>query len=226
MGGPHSFEEEINHRNRKVQTSLLWYFHGWNDGFDFLVVSHFPLYPSQNHKDQNADSIQNGEEHSMRKYLFMSFQPRLCASHLCPMLTNTGPCPFLALLVLPREKAMAPRSTTLASEIPRMEEPGGLQSMGSRRVGHDWAPSLWLSLSCAGEGNGNPLQCSCLENPGDGSLVGCRPWGRTESDTIGVIWQQQQQPCPISLSSKVLPWTYTWDEGNFLCRFWKGEEVR
>ena len=40
------------------------------------------------------------------------------------MLTNTGPCPFLALLVLPREKAMAPRSTTLASEIPRMEEPG------------------------------------------------------------------------------------------------------
>ena len=66
-----------------------------------------------------------------------------------------------------------------------------------------------FSLSCAGEGNGSPLQCSCLENPGDGSLVGCRPWGRTESDTIGVIWQQQQQSCPISLSSKVLPWTYT-----------------
>ena len=144
MGGPHCFEEETNQRNKKVQTSLFWYLHGWNDGFDFLVVSCFPLYPSQNHKDQNADSIQNSEEHSMRKYLFMSFQPRLCASHLCPMLTNTGPCPFLALLVLPREKAMAPLSTTLASEIPWMEEPGGLQSMGSRRVGHDWAPSLSL----------------------------------------------------------------------------------
>ena len=40
-----------------------------------------------------------------------------------------------------------------------------------------------FSLSCIGEGNGNPLQCSCLENPRDGSLVGCRLWGRTESDT-------------------------------------------
>ena len=42
-----------------------------------------------------------------------------------------------------------------------------------------------FSLSCIGEGNGNPLQCSCLENPRDGgSLVGCRLWGGTESDTI------------------------------------------
>ena len=35
------------------------------------------------------------------------------------------------------EKAMAPHSSTLAWRIPWMEEPGGLQSMGSRRVGHD-----------------------------------------------------------------------------------------
>ena len=38
-----------------------------------------------------------------------------------------------------------------------------------------------FSLSCIGEGNGNPLQCSCLENPRDGgSLMGCRLWGHTE----------------------------------------------
>ena len=61
---------------------------------------------------------------------------------------------------------MAPHSSTLAWKIPWMEEPGRLQSMGSLRVGHDWATSL--SLSCIGEGNGNPLQCSCLENPRDG----------------------------------------------------------
>ena len=40
-----------------------------------------------------------------------------------------------------------------------------------------------FSLSCIGEGNGNPLQCSCLENSRDGSLVGCRLWGRTELET-------------------------------------------
>jgi len=61
------------------------------------------------------------------------------------------------------EKAMAPQPSTLAWKIPWMEEPGRLQSMGLLRAGHDWA----TSLSCTGEGNGNPLQCSCLENPRD-----------------------------------------------------------
>ena len=111
---------------------------------------------------------------------------------------------------------MAPHSNILAWKIPWTEEPGGLQSMGSLRVGHDRATSLSLStfmhwrkkwqltpvflpgesqgrgnlvgcclwgrtesdmterlhfhfpLSCIGERNGNPLQCSCLENPRDG----------------------------------------------------------
>ena len=40
------------------------------------------------------------------------------------------------ILLIP-EKAMAPHSSTLAWKIPWMEEPGGLQSMGSPRVGHD-----------------------------------------------------------------------------------------
>ena len=61
---------------------------------------------------------------------------------------------------------MAPHSSTFAWKIPWMEGPGGLQSMGSLRVWHNWATSL--SLPCIGEGNGNPLQCSCLENPRDG----------------------------------------------------------
>ena len=42
------------------------------------------------------------------------------------------------------EKAMAPHSSTLAWKIPWMEEPSGLQSMGSWRIGHDWTISLWL----------------------------------------------------------------------------------
>ena len=42
------------------------------------------------------------------------------------------------------EKAMAPHSSTLTWKIPWTEEPGRLQSMGSLRVGHDWAISLSL----------------------------------------------------------------------------------
>ena len=44
-----------------------------------------------------------------------------------------------------------------------------------------------FSLSCIGEGNGNPLQYSLPgESQGWGSLVGCRLWGRTESDMTEV----------------------------------------
>ena len=65
------------------------------------------------------------------------------------------------------EKAMAPHSSTLAWKIPWMEEPGRLQSMGSLRDGQTERLHFHFSLSCVGEGNGNPLQCSCLENPRD-----------------------------------------------------------
>ena len=82
---------------------------------------------------------------------------------------------------------MAPHSSTLAWKIPLMEEPGGPQSMGSLRVGQDSAASLHFSLSCIGEGNGNPLQCSCLENPRDrGASWAARLWGRTELDMTEV----------------------------------------
>ena len=40
------------------------------------------------------------------------------------------------------EKATAPHSSILAWKIPWMEEPGGRQSMGSQRVGHDWMTKL------------------------------------------------------------------------------------
>ena len=79
------------------------------------------------------------------------------------------------------EKAMAPHCSTLAWKIPWMEEPGRLQSMGSLRVGHDWVTSL--SLSCIGEGNGNPLQCFCLENPRHGGAWWAAISGVTQSQT-------------------------------------------
>ena len=66
---------------------------------------------------------------------------------------------------------MAPHSSTLAWKIPWMAEPGRLQSMGSLGVGQHF------SLSCIGEGNVNPLQYSCLENPRDGGADGLPSMG-------------------------------------------------
>ena len=79
------------------------------------------------------------------------------------------------------EKAMAPHSWTLAWKIPWMEDPGRPQSMGSLRVGRDWVTSL--SLSCIGEGQGNPVQCSCLENPRDGGACWAAVYGVAQSRT-------------------------------------------
>ena len=78
---------------------------------------------------------------------------------------------------------MAPHSSSLAWKIPWMEEPGGLQSMGWLRVRHNWVTSLSFSLSCIGEGNGNPLQCSCLENPRDGGAWWAAVYGVARSWT-------------------------------------------
>ena len=80
-------------------------------------------------------------------------------------------CPYM-------EKAMAPHSSTLAWKIPWMEEPGGLQSMGLQRVGHDWETSLWLFIFMHWRRKWQPTPVFLPgESQGWGSLVGCRLWG-------------------------------------------------
>ena len=81
------------------------------------------------------------------------------------------------------EKAMAPHSSTLVWKIPWTEESGRLQSMGSLRVEHNWGSSLSLFTFIDGEGNGNPLQCSCLENPRDGVAWWAAIYGVAQSRT-------------------------------------------
>ena len=81
------------------------------------------------------------------------------------------------------EKAMAPLSSTLAWKIPWTEEPGRLQSMGLLESDTTEQLHFHFSLSCIGEGNGNPLQCSCLENPRDGGAWWAAMYGVTQSRT-------------------------------------------
>ena len=111
---------------------------------------------------------------------------------------------------------MVTHSSTLAWKIPWMEEPGRLQSMGSRRVRHDWATSLSLFTFMHWRRKWQPTPVFL---PGESqvqrSLVGCRLWGLTESDTTEETQQQQQQQMVsktfyhlslyISLSSFISP---------------------
>ena len=73
---------------------------------------------------------------------------------------------------IPLLYSVATHFSVLAWRIPGTEEPGGLPSMGSHRVGHDWS---------------DLARMRALEKEmGRRSLVGCRLWGCTESDTTEV----------------------------------------
>ena len=78
---------------------------------------------------------------------------------------------------------MAPYSSTVAWKIPWTEELGRLQSMGSLELDTTERLPFHFSLSCIGEVNGNPLLCSCLENPRDGGAWWAAIYGITQSWT-------------------------------------------
>ena len=84
---------------------------------------------------------------------------------------------------------MAPHSSTVAWRVPWMEEPGGLRSMGSLRVGHDLVTLLSLFTFTFMHWR-RKWQSTPVFLPGEsqeqGSLEGCRLWDRTESDTTEV----------------------------------------
>ena len=82
---------------------------------------------------------------------------------------------------------MAPHSSTLAWKLPWTEEPGRLQSMGSLRVGHDLVTSLSVFTFVHRRRKWQPTPVFLpAESQGRRSLVGCRLWGRTESDMTEV----------------------------------------
>ena len=87
---------------------------------------------------------------------------------------------------------MATHSSMLAWKIPWTEEPTyspwGRQELGTTEQLH-----FHFSLSCIGEGNGNLLQCSCLENPRDGGAWWAAVYGVAQSDTTEATSQQQQR---------------------------------
>ena len=104
-----------------------------------------------------------------------------------------------------REKAKATHSSTLAWQIPWTEEPGRLlRVLGSLRVGNDRATSLSLFTCMHWRRKWQPTPVFLTgESQGQGSLVGCRLWGHTESDTTEMTQQQQQQ----SILAWRIPWT-------------------
>ena len=121
------------------------------------------------------------------------------------------------------EKAMAPHSSTLAWKIPWMEEPGRLQSMGSHRVGHDWANSFSLFTFMHWRRKWQPTPVFLPgESQGWGSLVGCCLWvaqSRTRLKWLSSSSSSSSSSSFIpSWSLLALPWFLIPVLCIFLCR--------
>ena len=104
---------------------------------------------------------------------------------------------------------MATHSGTLAWKIPWMEEPGRLQSMGSLDMTEQLP--FHFSFSSIGEGNGSPLQCSCLESPSGGAW-----WAAV----YGVAQSRTQRKRLSSSSSSLEGERWCCSDGWLIWRCW------
>jgi len=101
---------------------------------------------------------------------------------------------------------MAPYSSTPAWKIPWMEEPRRLHSMGSLRVGHNWATSLSLFTFMHWRRKWQPTPVFLPgESQGQGSLVGCRLWGCR----VGHDWSDLAAAAAAAYLNKMFTHTQT-----------------
>ena len=95
---------------------------------------------------------------------------------------------------------MATQSNIFAFEIPRTEEPDGLQSIGSQRVRHDWVTKQTVSMCVC--------VCVCVCTEHKESTCQCRRHRRSKFDpwSGNILWRKKWQPTLVFLPGKI-PWT-------------------
>ena len=103
---------------------------------------------------------------------------------------------------------MAPHSSTLPWKIPWTEEPGGLQSMGSLGVWTRLSDFIFTFMHWRRKWQPTPVFLPG-ESRGQRSLVGCRLWGRTGSNTTGTT-QQQRLLLTVPVNSVGQMWAAPW----------------
>ena len=119
------------------------------------------------------------------------------------------------------EKTMAPHSSILAWKIPWMEEPGRLQSMGSLRVGHDWATSLSLFTFM----HSRKWQPTPVFLPGESQDGVTQSRTRLKWLSSSSSWWSRlcRYVCTRHISHqymKVLTWYYFWHSCFIHCLMW------
>ena len=107
----------------------------------------------------------------------------ICNSHYNNYYNDSMNLALLSSLVYISEKAMAPHSSTPAWKIHGRRSLVACSPWGCKESDTTERLHFHFSLSCIGEGNGNPLQYSCLENPRDGRAWWAAVYGVIQSRT-------------------------------------------
>ena len=193
-----AYEKYIfGNRNRETPQEI----HGW-------LLLGYNLHTSYRYRDSHLKMLQRPRLIGAGSHLF-AWTSVIDTGHQLAHEYDQPVCSFLTCLVLLymylthiSEKAMAPHSSTFAWKIPWIEKPGRLQSMGSLEWDTTERLHFHFSLSCTGEGNGNPLQCSCLENPRDGAAWWAAVYGVAQSRA-----RLKRLSSSSSMLSKTVPFT-------------------
>ena len=126
------------------------------------------------------------------------------------------------------EKEMATHCSVLAWRIPGTGKPGRLQSMGLLESDTTKRLHFHFSLSCIGEGNGNPLQCSCLENPRDGGAWWAAIYGVEQSRTrlmpLSSSSSSSQFVLNVTCNWKIPSDRGAWSKIQNNCQYYRGSE--
>ena len=166
----------------------FWYF--GHPFWSFMSVAALLAWPSPRTSHCSSISVGLGWEelqpHASRKasFLLHDQEQKYFRQYSKARGKNGLPSNLLHQFIGIWRMVVATHSSTLAWKIPWMEEPGRLQSMGSLRVGHDWATSLSLFTFMHWRKKWQPTPVFLpRESQERQSLVGCRLWDCTESDT-------------------------------------------
>ena len=153
------------------------YYHSWLQIFValFVYISHY-LITSQ------LSFIQNNNTVSKSQFDSSYFQ------------RNT----FYAISSSIRRRQWQPTPVLLPGKSHGQKSRVGYSSHGVTELDTAEWLHFHFSVSCIGEGNGNPLQCSCLENPRDGGAWWAAVYGVTQSWTR-LKWLSSSSSSPISL---------------------------
>ena len=177
-----------------MQETLVWSL-AWEDSLEKEMVTHYRILDWKIPWTERPGGLQSIESQRVTRVKRLSTHAQLTLPNNLNWRRQWHPTPVL----------LPGKSHGWRSLVGR--SPWGLWGLDTTVQLH-----FHFSLSCTGEGNGNPLQCSCLENPRDGGawwaavcgVAQSRTWLKRLSSSSKITQLREKQESPLVFKKLVL----------------------